>query len=126
MSGIRSKNTRPELVLRKALHRAGFRYTLHAKTVPGKPDMAFPALNAAVFVHGCFWHGHECTRGSQPSSNVEFWQRKIGKNCDRDRRVRAEWNKDGWRVLTVWECEMKDLEHLQRRLSRFLDPVQSG
>jgi DNA mismatch endonuclease (patch repair protein) len=107
MSGIRSKNTRPELALRKALHRAGFRYTLHAKNIPGKPDMAFPALKAAVFVHGCFWHGHDCRFFRLPKTRTEFWKTKIDRNRARDEIVMAKLKEEGWRHLTVWECAIR-------------------
>lgn len=107
MSGIRSKNTRPELALRKALHRAGFRYALHAKNIPGKPDMAFPALKAAVFVHGCFWHGHDCRFFRLPKTRTEFWKAKIDRNRARDEIVMAKLKEEGWRHLTVWECAIR-------------------
>jgi DNA mismatch endonuclease, patch repair protein len=121
MSAVRGKNTRPELVVRKLLYALGYRYRLHVRDLPGRPDIAFRKRQCLVFVNGCFWHGHDCPRGSRPTSNVEFWQRKIGKNLERDQRVREELGKDGWRVLTIWECETKDQASLQRRLSRFLD-----
>lgn len=126
MSAVRGENTRPELVVRKLLCALGYRYRLHVKDLPGRPDIVLRKRRSVIFVNGCFWHAHNCPRGSTPSSNVEFWLRKIGKNCERDRRVHEELRKDGWRLLTVWECETKDQANLQRKLSCFLDQIQSG
>jgi len=103
MSGIRSKNTRPELMLRTALHRLGFRYRLHGK-LPGKPDLVFSRLHAVVFIHGCFWHCHDCHLFKWPSSRAEFWKTKIEGNRQRDSLSYSRLHKDGWRILTVWEC----------------------
>ncbi|MET4489050.1 very short patch repair endonuclease [Bradyrhizobium sp. LA7.1] len=107
MSGIRSTNTQPEIVLRKALHRMGFRYTLHAKNILGKPDMAFPSLRAAIFVNGCFWHGHDCRFFRLPQTRPEFWCAKIERNRARDQVVRERLALEGWRHLTVWECAVR-------------------
>jgi DNA mismatch endonuclease (patch repair protein) len=107
MSGIRSTNTRPELVLRKALHRLGFRYTLHAKNIPGKPDMSFPSRKAVIFVHGCFWHGHDCRFFKLPQTRPDFWQAKIDRNRRRDDIVAAQLRSAGWRQLIVWECALR-------------------
>lgn len=104
MSGIRGKNTKPELVLRKALHAAGFRYRLHVKDLPGKPDLVFPKYKAVIFVHGCFWHGHNCRYFKVPQTRTEFWLQKIGQNKLRDESQHAELVKQGWRILVVWEC----------------------
>lgn len=107
MSGIRSKNTKPEVRIRKALFAEGFRYRLHEKKLPGKPDLVFPKYRAAVFVHGCFWHGHDCSLFKWPASNVEFWKTKISGNMSRDLKSTKELETLGWRVLTVWECATK-------------------
>ncbi len=107
MSGIRSKDTRPEIALRKALHRLGFRYRLHSPAVPGKPDMIFPAYHAAVFVHGCFWHGHDCAFFKAPQTRREFWLKKIARNRARDVLVRNLVAAAGWRQLIVWECAIR-------------------
>lgn len=104
MSGIRSKNTRQEVTLRKLLHRRGFRYRLHTATVPGRPDMVFAAYRAAVFVHGCFWHGHDCRLFRLPRTRTEFWRDKIDRNSRRDIEVRRQLDALGWRHLVVWEC----------------------
>lgn len=107
MSRIRGRNTKPELLLRKILHGAGFRYRLHARELPGRPDMIFPRFKAAVFVHGCFWHGHDCPMFKLPATRQEFWSAKIGGNRLRDQRKAAELEAAGWRILTVWECGLK-------------------
>ena len=107
MAGIRGKNTRPELLIRHALHRLGFRYRLHDPGLPGKPDMAFPKYKAAVQTHGCFWHGHHCHLFKWPTSRVEFWQKKITRNREKDAENVAALTADGWRVLAIWECAIK-------------------
>jgi DNA mismatch endonuclease, patch repair protein len=107
MAGIRGRDTKPELVLRKGLHKAGFRYRLHAKGLPGKPDMVFPKHGAVVFAHGCFWHGHDCSLFRWPTTRQEFWRDKIMANKARDIQVHAALRENGWRVLTVWECALK-------------------
>lgn len=105
MAGIRGKDTKPELLLRRALHRDGFRYRLHAKNLPGRPDLVFPRYKAAVFIHGCFWHGHEgCKYFKVPSTRPEFWEAKILGNRERDERRRDELEQAGWRTAVVWEC----------------------
>lgn len=112
MSGIRGKDTKPELLVRRALHAAGFRYRLHERTLPGKPDMVFPKYSAVVFVHGCFWHGHDCHLFRMPSTRTEFWQAKISGNVARDVRAITLLRETGWRVGTVWECALKGREKL--------------
>jgi DNA mismatch endonuclease (patch repair protein) len=107
MSKVRQKNTKPELVLRKALHAAGLRYVLHPPDLPGRPDIVFPKYVTAIFVHGCFWHGHECRAGRAPSSNSDYWIPKIAANRTRDSRKAAELRARGWNVIQVWECETK-------------------
>ena len=107
MSGIRGKDTKPELLIRHALHAKGFRYRLHAPNVPGKPDMVFPKFRAVVFVHGCFWHGHDCPLFRLPGTRTEFWKTKIERNRTRDEEVAATLSESGWRRLVVWECALK-------------------
>jgi DNA mismatch endonuclease (patch repair protein) len=107
MRGIRSKDTKPELVIRQGLHREGFRYRLHARGVPGKPDLVFPKYHAVIFVHGCFWHGHDCHLFKWPKTRTEFWHTKIRRNRERDLEVRDALHKAGWRILTVYECALK-------------------
>lgn len=107
MSGIRGKDTKPEIHLRKALHRAGMRYRLHAAELPGKPDLILPRYRAAIFVHGCFWHMHDCHLFKWPSTRKDFWQNKIAGNAARDLRNAAELKRQGWRILNIWECALK-------------------
>lgn len=107
MSGIRGKNTKPELAIRSALHRAGFRFRLHRKDLPGRPDLVFPRYNAVLFVHGCFWHGHECHLFRWPKSREDFWREKIGKNIARDLAQYQALADSGWRVGMIWECALK-------------------
>lgn len=108
MAGIKGKDTKPELVLRRALHARGFRYRLHSKTVPGRPDLVFPKHHAIVFVHGCFWHRHEgCRYTTTQSTRPEFWQAKFDANVARDRSVHDQQLDAGWRVATVWECALR-------------------
>jgi DNA mismatch endonuclease (patch repair protein) len=107
MSRIRGKDTKPELVLRRGLHAMGLRFRLHRKDLPGQPDMVFPRYRAAVLVHGCFWHGHDCPLFKLPATRREFWQAKIEGNRTRDLRDHARLAAGGWRVLTIWECALK-------------------
>lgn len=107
MAAIRAKDTKPELLIRRGLHARGFRYRLHVRGLPGKPDLVLPRYRATVFVHGCFWHGHECSLFRWPKTREEFWHEKIGGNRDRDTAVRQRLADTGWRVATVWECALK-------------------
>ena len=107
MSGIRGRDTQPELVIRKALHARGFRYRLHAPDLPGRPDMVFPRHRAVILAHGCFWHGHDCGLFRLPGTRREFWEAKINRNRERDREVDRGLAADGWRRLAVWECAMR-------------------
>lgn len=113
MSGIRGKNTKPELALRKALHSRGFRYRLHDRLLPGHPDLVLPKYHTAILIHGCFWHRHEgCRYTASPSTRPEFWQAKFDANKRRDREVQQLLTKQGWRLATVWECALKRSEQL--------------
>jgi len=107
MSGIRGKNTKPELLIRKGLHARGFRYRLHSGKVTGKPDLVLPRFNAVIFVHGCFWHSHDCHLFRMPSTRTEFWQTKLERNRQRDDEVRSALRSAGWRILVIWECALK-------------------
>ncbi|PSH68590.1 very short patch repair endonuclease [Phyllobacterium brassicacearum] len=107
MSGIRGKNTKPELLVRSALHARGFRYRIHAKNFPGQPDLLFPKHRAAIFVHGCFWHGHNCSLFRMPGTRQEFWLEKIARNQQRDNVVSAQIEALDWRQLTIWECAIR-------------------
>ncbi len=107
MSGIRSRNTKPERLLRKALHSLGFRFRLHDTKVLGHPDLVFPKYHAVLFIHGCFWHGHDCSLFRYPETRKEFWKEKIRKNQERDAEVRKVLAGAGWRIGVVWECALK-------------------
>lgn len=113
MARVKSSDTGPERRVRAALWRAGLRYRLQAADLPGKPDLAFPGRRAAVFVHGCFWHGHDCPRGArQPKNNADYWRRKIDRNRARDQAAVAALTAAGWAAFVVWECEIKRPETL--------------
>ena len=122
MSRIRSRDTKPEAAVRSLLHRMGFRFRVNSgNALPGKPDVVLPAHKTVVFVHGCFWHRHEgCQFAYKPKSRVEFWTEKFAGNVVRDARVVRKLRRQGWRVLTVWECEIRSSEKLRRRLARML------
>lgn len=120
MGKIRSKDTKPELTVRYIIHNAGYRYRLHRKDLPGKPDLVFVSLGKIVNVNGCFWHGHKCSAGRIPKSNVEFWTNKIQTNKERDKRNLKKLNKLGWSVKTVWECQTKNRTKLAQRLLSYL------
>ena len=111
MRAVKSRDTKPEIALRKALFALGYRYRLNVKTLPGKPDLVFPKHRTVIFVHGCFWHGHDCKRGNRiPKTNRAYWTEKIARNKARDLRNAAALEAAGWRVLTLWECELKTLD----------------
>lgn len=107
MSRIKNKDTKPEMLLRRGLHKRGLRCRLHRRDLPGKPDLVFPKYNAVVFVHGCFWHGHGCSLFKWPQTRSGFWKNKITHNMERDRKVRSEVTATGWRMIVVWECALK-------------------
>lgn len=122
MRAVKSTGTSPERVVRRAATALGYRYRLHRKDLPGSPDLVFPGRRAAIFVHGCFWHGHRCKRGARtPAANRDYWERKIDRNRARDRRSARALRAAGRRVLTLWECGLRDEARLARRLRRFLD-----
>ena len=115
MAGIRSANTKPELLLRRGLHRLGFRYRIHCVDLPGKPDLVLPRFNAAIFVNGCFWHHHDCHLFRMPSTRTEFWEKKIARTELRDFEVRKSLMDEDWRILTIWECSIKGRTKLEHR-----------
>ena len=121
MASIGKKDTTPELVVRKILHRLGYRYRVHRKDLPGTPDIAFPSRLKVIFVHGCFWHAHGCHIGRPPRSNTSFWKPKLARNKERDREKELALREEGWDVMTVWECETRDMGQLTPRLVDFLD-----
>lgn len=123
MSRIGSSNTLPELRVRSMLHRLGYRFRLHRKDLPGKPDIVLPGRGVAILVHGCFWHGHSCKTEKMPKSRTDYWGPKIETNRERDRRKESELRALGWTVITVWECELKSPDELERKLVRSLGPT---
>lgn len=125
MSGIRGKNTKPELMVRKALYARGFRYRLHCKGLPGKPDLCLPKHRAVIFIHGCFWHGHDCHLFKWPKTREEFWREKIARNRAVDEEAKQSLLNNGWRTAVVWECALKGrtrypLDQVADRLDRWL------
>jgi DNA mismatch endonuclease (patch repair protein) len=131
MSRIRGKDTKPELMLRRGLHALGLRFRLHRKDLPGRPDMVFPRYRAAVLVHGCFWHGHDCPLFKLPTTRLEFWEAKIGGNRARDLRDVAALAAAGWRVLVVWECALKGparlpVDAVLARVTSWLDTEEAS
>jgi len=120
MRAIRSKGTKPEIAVRQLVHGMGFRFRLHRVDLPGKPDLVFPSRKKLIFVHGCFWHSHGCGRSHVPRSNLKYWQAKLERNRKRDVTYRRLLKSGGWKLLVVWECELKRFEVLSRRIARFL------
>lgn len=123
MRAVRSKDTGPEMIVRRLVHGLGFRYRLHRRDLPGAPDLVFAGRRKIVFVHGCFWHGHDCARGARrPKANADYWLAKIGRNVERDRRNLHLLEAAGWRVLTIWECELLKGRRalLEEKLQAFL------
>lgn len=122
MARIRGKNTRPELFVRKLVFALGYRYRLHVRDLPGQPDLVFASRRKVILVHGCFWHFHSpCSIARLPKSNLDFWGPKLEGNKARDKRNRLALRKAGWKVLTIWECQLKDTRRLEARIRRFLD-----
>ena len=120
MSRVRAANTRPEIAVRRLFHRLGYRFRLHRRDLPGTPDLVLPKYRAVVFVHGCFWHQHDCRRGRrQPASNRAYWEPKLARNVERDESAKSALRRMGWRVLTIWECQI-DEPGLTGRIERFL------
>ncbi|RYG99871.1 MAG: DNA mismatch endonuclease Vsr [Alphaproteobacteria bacterium] len=120
MSRIGSKNTAPEITVRKLLHSMGFRFRLHRKDLPGTPDIVLPARRKAIFVNGCFWHSHGCRIGQPPKTRSEYWGPKLARNRERDGEKTAALREEGWDILTLWQCEIKDRTRLAEQLHRFL------
>lgn len=119
---IRSKDTKPELVVRRALFSLGYRYRLHYASLPGSPDVVFPSRRKAIFIHGCFWHRHaNCKKTRMPKTRLEYWEPKFAANVERDLNNQANLRATGWRFMVVWECELHDVQRLIRRIVRFLE-----
>lgn len=128
MALIRSRDTAPEMIVRRALHALGYRFRLHRKDLPGTPDVVLTRHKVAVFVHGCFWHGHDCPRGArEPRQNADYWRRKRARNAERDSSAVAKLQDLGWRVLVIWECQVRGGAQLMEKLSGFLsDPTSDA
>ena len=127
MRRVKGRNTTPEMTVRRALTRLGARYRLHRKDLPGNPDIVMPGRKLALFVHGCFWHGHDCARGSRvPKQNRDYWVAKVGRNVARDARSAEALAALGWRVETIWECDLKDAAALEERLRELLNSSSHG
>jgi len=121
MQAVKSKDTAPELTVRRLAHGMGYRYRLHRKDLPGKPDMVFPGCRKVIFIHSCFWHGHECRRGNRiPEGNRDYWLKKIARNKERDQAAATALKALGWKVRIFWECEIKDQDMVVKNLQRFL------
>lgn len=124
MSRVRGKDTKPELLVRRLVHSLGYRYRLHRRDLPGRPDLVFPARQKVIFVHGCFWHRHRarrCRLARLPKTRLEFWEPKLEANRLRDLRAYAALRKAGWKILVVWECGLSNKEQLENKLRRFLE-----
>lgn len=125
MRSVRSKDTKPEMIVRKWLHARGYRFRLHRKCLAGNPDIVLPKYRAAIFVHGCFWHRHHCKAGSRiPTSRQEYWIPKLEGNRERDRRNQENLEKMGWRCLVLWECEIKDRSLMEQKLENFFSSIK--
>jgi DNA mismatch endonuclease (patch repair protein) len=120
MKAVRTKDTGAEMIVRRLLHARGYRYRLHRRDLPGSPDIVFPRLRKVLFVHGCFWHGHECNKGRLPKSKLDYWRPKIEANKERDLRSIAALSELGWEVAVVWQCELRDESALMAKLNNFL------
>ena len=127
MQAVKAKDTSPEMRARRLLHSLGYRYRLHRPDLPGKPDLTFPGRKKVIFIHGCFWHGHDCKHGRRkPVANKDYWEDKIQGNVHRYERQRSDLRRAGWKVLTVWECQMRDAGELEAQLVAFLDHADSA
>lgn len=122
MSRVRSKDSRPEMFVRRLVFTEGYRYRLHARDLPGCPDLVFRSRAKVIFVHGCFWHRHsQCALARMPKSRLDFWEPKLEANKQRDARNKRRLLREGWKVLTIWECQIKNIERLKKNIRRFLD-----
>jgi len=126
MSRVREKNTSPELKVRSLVHRLGYRFRLHRKDLPGKPDLVFPSREKIIFVHGCFWHGHDCARGNRvPKTNTKYWIEKIKRNVERDFKQHTDLKAMGWNIYVIWECEINNLNIVAGKIDKFLSNKES-
>jgi DNA mismatch endonuclease (patch repair protein) len=121
MQAVKTKDTGPEMAVRRLLHKRGFRYRLHPRDLPGRPDIVFRSIKKAIFVHGCFWHGHNCAKGLAPKSRLEYWGPKLDANRKRDKKEFTQLKALGWSVMAVWQCEIRDCEKLLPKLLAFVE-----
>lgn len=126
MSRVGQKNKKPEITVRKYLFSHGFRYRINVKKLPGSPDIVLPKYRTAIFVHGCFWHGHTCRAGHRPQSNTNYWLPKIEANIERDARKISELEKNGWNVIVIWQCEINTIGKRESRLSSLVEDIKSA
>lgn len=125
MALISGKETQPEILVRRFLFNKGFRFRKNVKTLPGKPDIVLPKYKTAILIHGCFWHGHtNCSKATLPTSNIDFWQTKINSNTERDKRVKQELRKSGWRVITIWECKLKNKKAFENSMDKLIQKLE--
>ncbi|MBE5700160.1 DNA mismatch endonuclease Vsr [Akkermansia sp.] len=124
MSKISNKDTKPEILVRKFLFSQGFRYRINVRTLPGKPDIVLPKYKIAIFVHGCFWHGHDCKKGKLPSSNIDFWKNKILKNKLRDNENQAQLALLSWKVIVIWQCEINKIDKKIETFNKLLENIR--
>ncbi|MCL6675437.1 DNA mismatch endonuclease Vsr [Akkermansia muciniphila] len=124
MSKISNKDTKPEILVRKFLFSQGFRYRINVRTLPGKPDIVLPKYKIAIFVHGCFWHGHDCKKGKLPSSNIDFWKNKILKNKLRDNENQAQLALLSWKVIVIWQCEISKIDKKIETFNKLLENIR--
>ena len=120
MGRVRQRNTKPEITVRSIAHALGYRFRLHREDLPGKPDIVFPRHRKVIFVHGCFWHRHDCKKATTPSTNVEFWQEKFDRNVERDQRALDNLSEMGWNSMVIWECETKSAVEIAEKVTAFL------
>ncbi len=122
MRAVKDRDTAPEMMVRRLIFSMGYRYRLHRKDLPGKPDLVFPHRRKVIFVHGCFWHGHDCRRGARvPKNNREYWERKIARNRERDGQHTADLGRSGWAILIIWECQIRETSVCAEQIREFLE-----
>ena len=126
MSKISGKDTKPEILVRKFLFAQGFRYRKNDKRYPGKPDIVLPKYKTVIFIHGCFWHGHNCPAGKLPGTRKEFWENKIKGNIERDKKNKKKLEKEGWKVITIWQCELKNKDIRYKTLNKLIDTLHNN
>jgi DNA mismatch endonuclease (patch repair protein) len=126
MSHISGKETKPEVLVRKFLFSHGFRFRKNVKDLPGKPDIVLPKYKTVIFIHGCFWHGHTCRRGALPTTNIEFWTTKIGRNIERDKQNVLKLEKQGWNIIVIWQYEIKNIKLRDDKLNALITNIRSN